>query len=50
MFITTAEGTENSLSASGAATKEEIGNVDGTVFSKCDLTLNGLGTLTVSSG
>lgn len=49
LFITLAEGTQNSLSG---RTYEELdgNNIDGAVFSKCDLTLNGSGSLTVDGG
>lgn len=46
VFITTAKGTENILRSSAEETAD---GVDGTVFSKDDLTLNGLGSLTVVS-
>lgn len=53
VFVTLAEGTENSLVATGAsyevADPEDPIDVDGAVFSKADLTLNGTGSLAVSS-
>lgn len=45
VFLTSAEGSENSFTVSGAFTGDE----DAAVFSKDDLVLNGLGTVTVSS-
>ena len=44
VFITTAKGTENTLS-SGAIAE----NIDGAIYSKDDLTLNGEGSLTIVS-
>lgn len=49
VFITTAAGTTNTLSTSGEYTTDGTTNVDGVIFSKSDLTLNGTGTLTVNS-
>lgn len=48
LFVTTAAGSENTLASVGEYAQSDA-NVDGAVFSKIDLTLNGLGTLTVSS-
>ena len=45
VFLTSAEGSENSLTVSGKFTGDE----DAAVFSRDDLVLNGLGTVTVSS-
>ncbi|MDO4803978.1 MAG: carbohydrate-binding domain-containing protein [Lachnospiraceae bacterium] len=45
VFITSAEGSENSLSVSG----EFSGDEDAVIFSKDDLVLNGLGTVNISS-
>lgn len=45
VFITLAQGSENLLSA-GEVTED---GVDGVIYSKADLTLNGLGTLTVTA-
>lgn len=45
VFITLAQGSENSLS-SGNITDE---GVDGVIYSKSDLTLNGLGSLTITA-
>jgi hypothetical protein len=50
VFLTLAEGTQNALSASGSfADTGDGNNVDGTVFSKADLTVNGSGSLSVTS-
>lgn len=49
LFITLAEGTQNRLS-SGNYEKLDGSNIDGTIFSKCDLTVNGSGSLTVEAG
>ena len=45
VFITSAEGSENELTVSGKFTVDE----DAVIFSRDDLVLNGLGTVTVSS-
>lgn len=49
VFITLAEGTENALSNGGTFTAIDDNNIDAAVFSKTDLTLNGAGSLTVTS-
>lgn len=49
VFVTLAEGSENSLSSTGEYIAIDDSNIDGTIFSKDDLTLNGSGSLTVSS-
>ena len=49
VFVTTAADTENTLANSEAFTQIDDNNIDGAIFSKCDLTLNGQGTLTISS-
>lgn len=49
VFVTLAEGTENTLSNGGAFTQKDENNVDAVIFSKDDLTLNGTGSLTVTS-
>lgn len=49
VFITLAEGSENSLSNGGSFAAAGEDNVDGVIFSKDDLTLNGTGSLTVTS-
>lgn len=51
VFVTMAEDSENTLASSGefsAAGNSDESSVDGAVFSKSDLTLNGNGTLSVS--
>lgn len=47
VFITLSEDTINSLTATGNAVKEEIGTLDGVIFTKSDLTINGAGQLTI---
>lgn len=47
VFITLEADTENTLSLTGELTGED--GVDGVIFSRCDLTLNGEGCLTVIS-
>ena len=48
VFLTLAEGTENTLSdGSDAAATDDDKNLDGAVFSRADLTINGSGSLTV---
>ena len=49
VFVTTAEGTENTLANGGSFTADGDTNVDGAVFAKDDITFNGSGTLTVTS-
>ena len=49
VFVTLAEGTDNSLSNGGSFTPMDDNNIDGALFSKQDLTLNGSGSLTVTS-
>lgn len=48
VFVTTTDS-ENSLTVTGAFASDSETNTDAVVFSKDDLVLNGLGTLTVSS-
>ena len=50
-FVTTAEGSENALTVSGTFTEDTENDVktDAVIFAKSDLTLNGTGTLTISS-
>ena len=50
-FVTTAEGSENALTVSGTFTEDTENDVktDAVIFAKPDLTLNGTGTLTISS-
>lgn len=49
VVITLVEGTENTLENDGTFTAIDDNNIDGTVFSKQDLTFNGAGNLTVTS-
>lgn len=48
VFVTTAEGSTNTLASSGSFVQTDENKVDGAVFSKEDITLNGAGSLTVS--
>lgn len=50
VFITTAEGTDNTLKTTGEFTDDGDEDTDGVIYSKDDLVLNGKGTLTVESG
>lgn len=49
VFLTLADGTKNTLSNGGTFTAIDENNIDATIFSKQDLTLNGSGSLTVTS-
>ena len=49
VFVTTAEGTENTLANGGSFTADGDTNVDGAVYAKDDITFNGSGSLTVTS-
>lgn len=49
VFITLADGTVNTLSNGGTFTQVDDNNVDAVIFSKDDLTLNGTGTLRITS-
>ena len=49
VFITTAAGTTNTLSNGGTFTAIDDNNIDAVIFSKEDLTLNGAGTLVITS-
>ncbi len=49
VFITLAEGTENSLTNGGEFISIDENNIDAALFSKQDLTINGNGSLTVTS-
>lgn len=49
VFVTLAEGTQNSLSGGGSFTPDGDTNVDAVIFSREDLTLNGSGSLSVTS-
>ncbi len=49
VFLTLAPGTSNTLANGGSFTAIDDNNIDGALFSKQDLTLNGTGSLTVTS-
>ena len=49
VFVTLADGTQNSLANGGEFVAVDDNNIDGALFSKQDLTLNGNGSLTVTS-
>lgn len=49
VFITTAAGSANTLENGGSYTAVDDNNIDGVIFSKCDLTLNGAGSLTIEA-
>ncbi len=49
VFVTLAEGTENTLSNGGSFTPIDENNIDAAIFSKQDLTFNGSGSLTVNA-
>lgn len=49
VFVTTTQGSENSLTVSGSFTQTDDTNTDAVIFSKDDLVVNGLGTLNISS-
>ena len=49
VFVTLAEGTQNTLSNSGTFTQTDDNNVDAVIFSKDDITLNGTGVLQIKS-
>lgn len=49
VFVTLAEGTENTLSNGGTYTAIDDSNIDSAIFSRQDLTLNGSGSLAVTS-
>ena len=49
VFITTAENTTNTLSNGGTFTAIDDNNIDAVIFSKDDVTLNGSGTLIITS-
>ena len=48
VFITTANGTNNTLSVTGEYVAVDENNIDAVIFSKSDLTLNGAGILTAN--
>ena len=47
VFITTESGTENALINGGSFVAIDENNIDATIFSKDDITLNGFGSLTI---
>lgn len=49
VFLTLADGTENALSSGESYTAIDESNIDGALFSKQDLTVNGTGALTVTA-
>lgn len=49
VFVTLASNTENSVSVTGKFAEIDDNNIDGAIFSKSDLTLNGLGALKIFS-
>ena len=49
VFVTTTEGSENTLSVTGTFKADGETNTDAVIYSKEDLVLNGKGTLTVTS-
>lgn len=49
VFVTLEEGTKNTLSNGGSFQAIDENNIDAVIFSKDDLTLNGLGSLQVTS-
>ncbi len=48
VFLTMAEGSSNSLEVTGEFVAIDDNNIDGAIYSKDDLTINGNGTLTVT--
>jgi len=48
-FVTTAEGSSNTLTVTGTFVADGETNIDAVIFSKDDLVLNGTGTLTINS-
>ena len=49
VFLTLAEGSENTLSNGDSFTQRDDSNVDAVIFSRDDLTLNGTGTMRITS-
>lgn len=49
VFLTLADGTENTLSNGGQFVSVDENNIDAVIFSKDDLTINGSGALTIAS-
>ncbi len=50
VFLTSAADSDNTLANGGSYVAIDDNNIDGVIFSKSDLTLNGAGTLTITSG
>ncbi len=48
IFLTLAEGTENTLASVGEFIQQDDNTVDGAVFSKSDITLNGAGSAVIT--
>lgn len=49
VFVTLAEGTENTLTNGGEYVAIDGNNIDAVIFAKTDLTLNGSGSLTINA-
>ncbi len=49
VFLTLADGSTNTIENGGSFTATDDNNIDGALFSKQDLTMNGSGSLTVTS-
>lgn len=49
VFLTLAQGTENTLTNGGEYIAIDDNNIDGVIFAKTDLTLNGTGSLTINA-
>lgn len=49
VFVTLADGTENTLANGGSYVAIDDNNIDAVIFAKTDLTLNGTGSLTISA-
>ena len=49
VFVTTTEDSTNSLAVSGSFSSDGNTNTDAVIFAKADVTVNGLGTLNISS-
>ena len=49
VFITLADGTVNTLENGGSYTAIDDNNIDAVIFSKCDLTINGSGSLSITA-
>lgn len=48
IFLTLAEGTENALASVGEFIQQDENTVDGTIFAKSDITLNGAGSAVIT--